>query len=475
MCVPAGQCTSPHVMSPSSTNTTWSLLWPCGCTIMPGSHCAYSERKRCEKSSHFSRTDASWSPCRWRRTSCHFRSSRWTEPGAVRHRRSPVGRIVDRMSLRILGTRQYRGRPAAPGGAHVNDRDHAGDRCHRRRDARRRPARGAELTSTCRSSARVWLDHLVLFFRDQHIDDEQQLAFALRFGTLDVSPFATVHQDTPEVVVLDQVNPKGEGADEWHSDNTFLADPPMGSILRGGATPRCRRRHVLREHVRGVRGPVAADAVVRRRTHAPCTTSPSRCRRRSATATRRSTSRRCSRSARRSSTTSSVTHPETGRKALFVNRNSTTHIVGLSEREQRGAAAVPVRPRALARVPVPVPLGGGLDRDLGQPLGAALRSRRLPRTADHAPRHDRGTGGAVTVGPVNYAERYLSEPGADRALHPADARRVAPRRVPAPLPRPVRPVVHRLLGVACTRADRAAVPHVADGAQRDRAALDAAA
>jgi taurine dioxygenase len=29
-----------------------------------------------------------------------------------------------------------------------------------------------------------------------------------------------------------------------------------------------------------------------------------------------------------------VTHPETGRRALFVNRNSTTHIVGLSDREQ---------------------------------------------------------------------------------------------------------------------------------------------
>ena len=74
----------------------------------------------------------------------------------------------------------------------------------------------------------AWLDHLVLFFRDQHLDDDQHLAFALRFGTLDVSPLVTRYQDSPSVVVLDQVNPKGEGADEWHSDNTFLADPPMG-------------------------------------------------------------------------------------------------------------------------------------------------------------------------------------------------------------------------------------------------------
>jgi len=35
------------------------------------------------------------------------------------------------------------------------------------------------------------LDHLVIFFRDQHIDDEQHLAFALRFGPLDISPLAT--------------------------------------------------------------------------------------------------------------------------------------------------------------------------------------------------------------------------------------------------------------------------------------------
>ena len=76
------------------------------------------------------------------------------------------------------------------------------------------------------------LQHLVLFFRDQDLDDERHLAFATRFGSLSIPPLATKYQDSPSVTVLDQIAPKGEGADEWHSDNTFMAIPPLGSILR---------------------------------------------------------------------------------------------------------------------------------------------------------------------------------------------------------------------------------------------------
>src|SRR5262249_35215501 len=84
---------------------------------------------------------------------------------------------------------------------------------------------------------RALLDHLVVFFRDQHINDDEHLAFALRFGTMSIAPVATRYQETPSVMVLDQVNPRGEGADEWHSDNTFMANPPMGSILRAANLP----------------------------------------------------------------------------------------------------------------------------------------------------------------------------------------------------------------------------------------------
>src|SRR5439155_8010686 len=81
------------------------------------------------------------------------------------------------------------------------------------------------------------LDHLVLFFRDQDLDDDAHVRFALRFGPLSIPPLATRYQDSPAVTVLDQVAPKGEGADEWHSDNTFMAKPPLGSILRAVRLP----------------------------------------------------------------------------------------------------------------------------------------------------------------------------------------------------------------------------------------------
>jgi len=81
----------------------------------------------------------------------------------------------------------------------------------------------------------AWLDHLVLFFRDQHLDDDQHLAFALRFGTLDVSPLVTRYQDSPSVVVLDQgdtfgpfvAGPKGVELFEvmMGDPRSFSADP----------------------------------------------------------------------------------------------------------------------------------------------------------------------------------------------------------------------------------------------------------
>ena len=177
------------------------------------------------------------------------------------------------------------------------------------------------------------LDHLVLFFRDQPISDDEQLAFALRFGPMHVSPLQTVHQDTPEIVVLDQVHPRGEGADEWHSDNTFLADPPMASILRGVQLPEVGGDTCFASMYAAYEGlsPAMRDFVDGlRAVHDITNPLKKAIRDGHSTLDLAAMQEKCPPVEHNVV----VTHPETGRKALFVNRNSTTHIVGLTDREQ---------------------------------------------------------------------------------------------------------------------------------------------
>lgn len=81
------------------------------------------------------------------------------------------------------------------------------------------------------------LDHLVLFFRDQPMTVDQHLALARRFGEVDMPPFRSAGTTPPEVTVLDQQAPRGEGADSWHADYTHRPRPPMGSILRAVRLP----------------------------------------------------------------------------------------------------------------------------------------------------------------------------------------------------------------------------------------------
>ena len=177
------------------------------------------------------------------------------------------------------------------------------------------------------------LDHLVLFFRDQPITDDEQLAFALRFGPMHLSPLQTVHQDAPEIVVLDQVHPQGEGADEWHSDNTFLAEPPMGSILRAVQLPDVGGDTCFASMYAAYEGLSPAmrtfvDGL--RAVHDITNPLKKAIRDGHSTLDLGAMQEKCPPVEHNVV----VTHPETGRKALFVNRNSTTHIVGLTDREQ---------------------------------------------------------------------------------------------------------------------------------------------
>ncbi|MDA1090431.1 MAG: TauD/TfdA family dioxygenase [Proteobacteria bacterium] len=76
------------------------------------------------------------------------------------------------------------------------------------------------------------LAHLVIFFRDQDITPKQHLAFARRFGDIVSYPMVAGLDDYPEIVpVVKLADENHNFGGIWHSDTTYLAAPPMGAIL----------------------------------------------------------------------------------------------------------------------------------------------------------------------------------------------------------------------------------------------------
>ena len=79
---------------------------------------------------------------------------------------------------------------------------------------------------------RALAEHLVIFFRDQHLSPAQHLAFGRRFGDLHLHPAAPHERGMPELMIIhtdrNSARANGEG---WHSDVSCDAEPPMGSIL----------------------------------------------------------------------------------------------------------------------------------------------------------------------------------------------------------------------------------------------------
>jgi taurine dioxygenase len=78
----------------------------------------------------------------------------------------------------------------------------------------------------------AFLDHLVIFLRDQKATPQEQVAFARRFGEPMEYPIlpglAEAPLNTPVVKLEHERNNFGG---VWHSDTTYLPEPPMGSML----------------------------------------------------------------------------------------------------------------------------------------------------------------------------------------------------------------------------------------------------
>lgn len=174
------------------------------------------------------------------------------------------------------------------------------------------------------------MEHQVVFFRDQPMTPRQQLELGRRFGDLHVHPTAPCVDGIPELMKIHtDASSKRNNGDQWHSDVSCDEKPPMGSILHLHTVPESggdtlfasmyaaydalskemkrlldplESRHDSEHFYRGLYD----DEAEMRRDEFPSAAHPV-----------------------------VRTHPETGRRLLFVNSMFTTRIPGLEESESR--------------------------------------------------------------------------------------------------------------------------------------------
>ena len=181
----------------------------------------------------------------------------------------------------------------------------------------------------------AWMEHLVIFFRDQSLTPSQQLAFAQRIGEPVEYPFVKGLDGYPvitPVVKLEHETTNFGGI--WHSDTTYQQCPPKATMLlarelppRGGDTmfanmylaydrlsPGMRK---MLDALIGVSSSLKADATATRED-------------------RRSTDGRDDAPEALIAEHPVVrTHPETGRKALYVNVGHTAHFKDMTVEESK--------------------------------------------------------------------------------------------------------------------------------------------
>jgi len=179
----------------------------------------------------------------------------------------------------------------------------------------------------------AWLEHVVIFFRDQQLTSAQYLAFAGRFGKPIEYPFVQGIDGFPvitPVVKLEHERVNFGGI--WHTDTSYLDQPPMGTFLlarevppRGGDTLFANQYLAYETLSEGLRRTLDGLTGISSSARADV----------SRTREDRIADRPTDKSQKAFVAEHPVvrTHPETGRKALYVSIAHTVAFKGWSEAE----------------------------------------------------------------------------------------------------------------------------------------------
>jgi len=180
---------------------------------------------------------------------------------------------------------------------------------------------------------RAWLEHLVLFFRDQRLTPAQFLAFARRFGEIIEYPFVKGLEEHPEIIpVVKLAHERINFGGVWHSDTAYLDVPPMASMLLAHEVPPAGGDTLFANMYLAY--DALSEGMKRLLADLSAVNSSSK-----ADASRTREDRIAERGRADARTVYEAAHPvvrvhpETGRKALYVNVAHTVRFDGMTEEE----------------------------------------------------------------------------------------------------------------------------------------------
>jgi taurine dioxygenase len=180
----------------------------------------------------------------------------------------------------------------------------------------------------------AFLAHHVLAIRDQNLGAEQQMAFGRHFGELDSHPFVLGTAEHPELLeIITEPDDDANFGGGWHTDVTFLDEPDLGSILYAvelppvGGDTLFANQHAAYDALsptmqRLLEGLVAIHSA-----------GPQYAEGGQSTKSKSMMTKNADLADRRVEHPLVRTHPETGRKSLYVNRAFTIGIVGMHRAE----------------------------------------------------------------------------------------------------------------------------------------------